>query len=384
MVEPDRYGMVAEPGTPADIAWRYGQRLLLGERAKWLPPYKLVPSFASADGKTAVYRRRSQVVLTEDSDNTAAAQATTFAMAGSEFKVRIDQYGYARLVRPARSQQHVDPLSNVVDGAADMERDAALAVCKHLNEHVDGIAAAHRFTPSPDHQLVPVSLRTFSEPQPEPPRKHTLPDKDGPTVKRSEMNDYLDARARWLARKFTWDNQQKTLQERGARAAQGDRNAMQEHLQSCLHDVLWPVPMHMALQFTDTSDVRIDVLMPGFDVLPDREAVIAYGNRVSVQRMSEVNKVKLIDRHALGLTLRLTGEIFAALPTVERATVTALQRVDNRPVRFIVSAQVERKTWSRLYANGGVLAEQAEPALLAINARYNLTGLGAFMPIEPF
>jgi hypothetical protein len=357
--------------------------VLLGERAKWLPPYKLVPSFASADGKTAVYRRRSQVVLTEDSDNSQVAQATTFAMAGSELKVRIDQYGYARLVRPTRSQQHVDPLSNLVDGAADMEREAALAVCKHLNEHVDGVAAAHRWTPTPDHQLVPVSVRAFSEPMPEPPRKHTLPDK-GVQIRRSDMNEYLDARARWLARKFAWDNAQKTLHERAARAAQGDAVAMQEHLLACLHDVLWPVPTHMAMQIDGTSGVRIEVLVPGFDVLPDREAVMTYGNRVSVQRMGEVNKTKLFDRHALGLVLRLLGEIFAALPTVQQATVTALQKLDSRPARYIVSAQVERKPWSRLYANGSVIGEQPEPALMSINARYNLTGLGAFMPIEPF
>ncbi|MGB2819143.1 MAG: hypothetical protein WBC37_18185, partial [Burkholderiaceae bacterium] len=166
-----RFGSVAEKAEPAAIAWRYSRRALFGERAKWLPPYRLVPSFASADGQTAVYRRRSQIVLTDDSDNTQVVHDATVKLGGNEYKVRIDQYGYARLVRPSRSQQHVDPLSNVVDGAADMERDAALAVCKHLNEHVDGIAVAHRWTPSPMAQLVPTSVRAFSEPQPELPRK---------------------------------------------------------------------------------------------------------------------------------------------------------------------------------------------------------------------
>jgi len=197
------------------------------------------------------------------------------------------------------------------------------------------------------------------------------------------MDDYLDARAKWLARRFAWESGQRALQERAARAAHGAATAMHEHLLNCLHDVLWPVPIRAAYEVRDDGHVKIDVLMPGFDVLPDREAVIAYGNRVSVQRMSEVNKVKLIDRHALGLTLRLLGEAFAALPTVQRATVTALQQPDHRPSRYIVSAQVDRKPWSLLYANGSVMAESPEPALTAIKARYNLTGLGAFMAIEP-
>jgi hypothetical protein len=380
-----RFGSVATQAAPADIAWRYSRRAIFGERAKWLPPYRLVPSFASADGQTAVYRRRSQIVLTDDSDNTHVVHDATVKLDGNEYKVRIDQYGYARLVRPTRSQQHVDPLSNTVDGAADMEREAALAVCKHLNEHVDGIALAHRWTPSPATQLVPTSVRSFSEPQPEPPRKVAPADGKGEAkVRRSAMEDYLDARAGWLARRFAWESGQRALQERGARAAQGDATAMQEHLLNCLNDVLWPVPIKAAYEFRGTSEVRIDVLMPGFDVLPDREAVIAYGNRVSVQRMTEVNKVKLFDRHALGLTLRLLGEVFAALPTVQRATVTALQQPDHRPARYIVSAQVDRKPWSHLYANGGVIADSPEPALAAIKARYNLTGLGAFMAIEPF
>jgi hypothetical protein len=159
---------------------------------------------------------------------------------------------------------------------------------------------------------------------------------------------------------------------------------MHEHLLTCLHDVLWPVPIPASYELSGTGEVRIDVLMPGFDVLPDREAVIAYGNRVSVQRMTEVNKVKLFDRHALGLTLRLLGEVFAALPTAQRATVTALQQPDHRAPRYIVSAQVDRKPWSQLHANGSVIADSPEPALAALKARYNLTGLGAFMAIEPF
>jgi hypothetical protein len=385
-VDSERFGTVADPVAPAPIPWRHGQRALFGERAKWLPPYRLVPSFASADGKTAVYRRRSQVVMAESTDaTTAAQQGTTIKVGGNEYRVRIDQYGYARLIRPVSSQQHVDPLSSTVEGAADMERDAALAVCKHLNEHVDGIAAAHRWTPSPARQLVPVSVRPFSEPQPDAPRGRPPPGGKGePVIRRSDMNDYLDARAAWLARRFAWESGQRALKERAARAAEGDAAAMQEHLLSCLHDILWPVPVPLAYEFKGTSEVHIDVLAPGFEVLPDREAVIAYGNRVSVQRMSEINKVRLYDRHALGLVLRLLGEGFAALPTVQRATVTTLQQLPNRPARYIVSAQVERKAWQRLYADERVTAEVPEPALTALGARFNLTGLGSFIPIEPF
>ena len=91
------------------VPLRYRHSATFGDKVRWLPPYRLIPSFASADGQSAVYRRRSQVVLTSDSENDSGGQATSFALPDSEMKVRIDQYGYARLIRPTRANQHVDP-----------------------------------------------------------------------------------------------------------------------------------------------------------------------------------------------------------------------------------------------------------------------------------
>ena len=194
---PSPSDLAEPPSTAPEVPLRYRHTASYGEKVKWLPPYRLIPSFASADGQSAVYRRRSQVVLTSDSENDAGGQATSFALPDSEMKVRIDQYGYARLIRTTRSNQHVDPLSNLVDGAADMEREAALAVCAHLNEHVDAMAYPQRWTPSPAVQLVPLSVRPFAEPTPEAPKP--LGHKDGKKVYDNRaMTDYLDDRAKWM------------------------------------------------------------------------------------------------------------------------------------------------------------------------------------------
>ena len=155
---------------PPPVALRFSHTGLFGEKVKWLPPYRLAPSFASADGQSIIYRRRSQVVLVGESGETHAGQATSFALGSGDMRVRIDAHGYARIVRPMRSSQAIDPVSNVVDGAADMEREAALTVCAHLNEHVESLAFPHRWTPSPDQVLLPVAARAFTEPQPKPPK----------------------------------------------------------------------------------------------------------------------------------------------------------------------------------------------------------------------
>jgi hypothetical protein len=365
------------------VPLRYRHTASYGEKVRWLPPYRLIPSFASADGQSAVYRRRSQVVLTSDSESDAGGQATSFALPDSEMKVRIDQYGYARLVRPTRTSQHVDPLSNLVDGAADMERDAALSVCAHLNEHVEAMAFPQHWTPPPDPQLVPMQVRPFAEPQPEPPK--TIGRKDGkPVHDPREMSLYLDERARWLHRRFAWDSSQKEMQEAAQRAAQGVIDAMREHLLACLKDILWPLPVTVSFDFDGVEVVRMDVQLPLLSALPDREAAIDYGNRVAVRRMSEVIHTKLHNRHAMGLVLRLMGEVFAALPTVKDVIVSARQQpLDHRPPRYVITARAPRKTWSALQRSGAVNGD-ASQCLPELESRMNLTGLGAFLPIEPF
>jgi len=374
------------PPAPAPAALRFSHTDLFGEKVKWLPPYRLAPSFASADGQSIIYRRRSQVVLVGEGGETHAAQATSFALGTGETRVRIDAHGYARIERPRRSSQAIDPVSNVVDGAADMEREAALTVCAHLNEHVESLAFPHRWTPSPDHILLPVAARAFTEPKPRPPKASISTD---PRVKAAadpqELNDYLDLRADWIARRFAWDAAQSTIHQLKEKAQSGDADAMREYLMKCLHDVLWPLPTVISYEFKGQHEARLEFVVPGLDAIPDREAAMASGNRVEIRRMSDLSHTKLHNQHALGLVVRLVGELFAALPTIQAVTVSALQiQTNNKPQRYIASAQAEREGWSALHSNGSVTADQAIRCLSQLGARCNLTALGAFMAVEPF
>ncbi len=375
----------APPPAPP-VALRFSHTATFGEKAKWLPPFRLTPSFASADGQSIIYRRRSQVVLVGEGGETHVGQATSFALGSGDARVRIDAHGYARIIRPTRSTQAIDPVSNVVDGAADMERDAALLVCSHLNEHVESLAFPHRWTPSPDHVLLPVAVRAFAEPQPKPPKASISAD---PRVKAAadpqDMNDYLDARAAWLARRLAWDAAQRSIHELKERAVNGDLEGMREYLMKCLHDVLWPLPTVISYEFRGNGEAKLEFVVPGLDAIPDREAAMASGNRVEVRRMSDVSHTKLHNQHAVGLVVRLLGELFAALPTIDTVTVSALQLPANgKPQRYITSAQTDRERWSGLHSNGSVTQDQAIRCLSQLGARCNLTALGAFMAVEPF
>ncbi len=371
---------------PPPVALRFSHTELFGEKVKWLPPYRLAPSFASADGQSIIYRRRSQVVLAGESGETHLAQATSFALGAGDTRVRIDAHGYARIVRPTRSSQAIDPVSNVVDGAADMEREAALTVCSHLNEHVESLAFPHRWTPSPDQVVLPVAARAFTEPKPRPPKAAISKD---PRVKAAadpqELNDYLDVRADWLARRLVWDAAQRSIYELKDKAQSGNLDAMQEYLMKCLHDVLWPLPTIVSYEFDGQAEAKLEFVVPGLDAIPDREAAMASGNRVEIRRMSELSHIKLHNQHALGVVVRLVGELFASLPTIADVTVSALQSPANgKSQRYIASVQAERSQWSSLHSNGAVTADQAIRCLSQLGARCNLTALGAFMTVEPF
>ena len=197
-------------------------------------------------------------------------------------------------------------------------------VCTHLNEHVESLAFPHRWTPSPDQVLLPVAARAFTEPQPKPPKASISSD---PRVKAAAdpqaFNDYLDARAAWLARRFAWDAAQKSIHQLKDKAGSGDLDGMREYLMKVLHDVLWPLPTTISYEFNGQEEVRLEFIVPGLDAIPDREAAMASGNRVEIRRMSDISHTKLHNQHALGLVVRLLGELFAALPTIDTVTVSA-------------------------------------------------------------
>ncbi len=130
----------------------------------------------------------------------------------------------------------------------------------------------------------------------------------------------------------------------------------------CLHDVLWPLPTIISYEFNGKSDAKLEFVVPGLEAIPDREASMASGNRVEIRRMSDISHTKLHNQHALGLVVRLLGELFASLPTIETVTVSALQVPTNgKPQRYIASAQAERSQWSSLHSNGSVTAGPGDP-----------------------
>jgi hypothetical protein len=69
---------------------------------------------------------------------------------------------------------------------------------------------------------------------------------------------------------------------------------------------------------------------------------------------------------------------------VKRVIVSGFQSPAGVRPRYIISASAERKVWTMLYTENWVREGSPERLMKPLGARYNLTGLGAFMPIDPF
>jgi hypothetical protein len=266
-----------------------------------------------------------------------------------------------------------------LDQVHSVEREVAEAVCRQMNQHVDALAEAYRYTPPPTAHLVPLSVRPYAELPPAPPKK-----REGSHRTLDQINAYLDARAAWLKRRFAWENGQRAIRELAERAAAGHPAAMSAHLVSCLQDVLWPGPIFMNYGFIDSEEVRFDVRIPAASELPDREATVGYGQRIAVKPMTPVRQAMLHNRHAFGLVVRLLGEAFAALPTIKRAIVSGYQMPTLGLPSYMISVLAERRIWTMLYAEKWITEGPPERAMQPLGGRYKLTGLGAFTPIDPF
>lgn len=373
-----KFASVESPLATAElVSTRYGHTALFGKRVRWLPPHRLIPSIASADGACVIYRRRSQVLVSESTGTTPLTHPAHLPAAAAGMRARIDEFGFVRVDRPARAQPR--GVHGGHDDIHRVEHDVAQAVCRQMNQHVEAIADAHRYTPPPTVQMVPLALRPYAEPPPAPPAK-----RPGTHRTSEQVNAYLDARAAWLKRRFAWENGQRAIRELGERAAAGHPAGMSAHLVSCLQDVLWPVPIFMNYGVLGSEEARIDVRIPTAADLPDREATVGHGQRIAVKPMTPVRQAMQHNRHAFGLVVRLLGEAFAALPTLRRVVVSGYQMPILGQPSYIVSVAAERRVWSMLYTEQWVTSGPPERAMRPLGGRFRLTGLGAFLPIEPF
>lgn len=174
------------------------------------------------------------------------------------------------------------------------------------------------------------------------------------------------------------------------RALDHDREAMQDLLAAVLAVLIWPRETHISFELTaDGETILLDVDLPEIEDLPHQTAVLNKRDLCVVFKERSANQLRrdyVQHIHAVGL--RLIGEVFTCLPTVQTVVCAAFsQRVNTQTGHmgneYLYSVRVGRGAWERLnFANLAQLNPVA--CFTQFELRRTLNANNYLKPIEPF
>lgn len=139
----------------------------------------------------------------------------------------------------------------------------------------------------------------------------------------------------------------------------------------------------------DASTIAIDIELPEEDPFPDVEYTLAAKQlKVSVKKITATQRRMLYRDYVHGVAMRVLGEIYHRLPTVQVALISAyvptLDTGTGQPTEsYLYSVLVTKSQWREI--NFKALANIEPPATLErFELRRKMTKTGVFKAIEPF
>ncbi|MBN3268748.1 hypothetical protein CUR95_16280 [Bordetella bronchiseptica] len=168
-----------------------------------------------------------------------------------------------------------------------------------------------------------------------------------------------------------------------------DTIAMERWLESNLQDIAWPRETLVALEIADEGHhVLLDVDLPEIEDMPSKLAAVpTRGLKLSVKELPEAQVRKRYMTHVHGIAFRLIGETFAALPIVQRVTLSGFSQRNDPATgqlrdEYLYSVQVNRDDWMHIDFDQLSKIDVIE-ALGLFTLRRKMSKTGIFKPIEP-
>jgi hypothetical protein len=165
---------------------------------------------------------------------------------------------------------------------------------------------------------------------------------------------------------------------------------MERWLEANLQDIAWPRETIVALDIADHGrHILIDVDLPEIEDMPSKLAAVpARGLKLSVKEIPTVQVRRRYMAHVHAIAFRLIGETFAALPVVQRITLSGYtQRPEpatgHRRDDYLYSVRVNRDDWTHIDFDQLALVDVVE-ALERFELRRQMSKTGIFKPIEPY
>ncbi|MES1926286.1 hypothetical protein T31B1_13229 [Salinisphaera sp. T31B1] len=193
----------------------------------------------------------------------------------------------------------------------------------------------------------------------------------------------------WTARKAAHDTQQQERAEVFEKARRGVSDAMERVLEERLEGLDWPYETLISFDLTDANYLVLDVDLPEIEDIPAREAsVAARANKLNLKGLSQKRLRLLYANHIHGIAVRLLGECFWTLPTINRVLLSGYsQRVDTGTGRehddYLYSVIADRKTFENMNFDN-LAGVDPIVTLERFELRRNMTTTGIIKTIEPF
>lgn len=281
--------------------------------------------------------------------------------------------------------------------AGEGMRDMLQQACDRLNADLSALATVHIDTLPPRDKPV-FQARAFPEPEPQrrPRLQPTLWSRIWPPAGRrlEEQNEqraeqYARAFSEWEAAARAFNEQERQRREQETELVLTNLDAMANVLEEHLGEIPWPRETNVSFDLgDDASTIAIDIELPEEDAFPDVEYNLAAKQaKVSVKKVAATRRRMLYRDYAHGVAMRVLGEIFHRLPTVQVALVSAympaLDAGTGQPSEsYLYSVLVTKPQWREI--NFKALADIEPPATLErFELRRKMTKTGVFKPIEP-
>jgi len=266
------------------------------------------------------------------------------------------------------------------------------------NSLLEALRCLHHDIPHPDQHPFEVAM-DFDEPAPEAPAKSQpgfIQKCWPPAMKRFMLKNqhaaiaYQEDRSAWEAREVEFEQQIELYNQHVINLHSGELSSMTGELERRFREIPWPFEPEICFDLgTDPTTIAVDVGLPDEESFPALEWRMGAGNRRLISKEISATARRVLYRDYLhSVALRLTGDVFAGLPTIDRAAISMnapvadTQRGGTRD-SCLLSMMVRRDSWRQLNF-GNLEFLQPDCAVELFELRRNMTKSGMFREIDPF
>ncbi|OJA04992.1 hypothetical protein QHL1GM_06085 [Halomonas sp. QHL1] len=201
---------------------------------------------------------------------------------------------------------------------------------------------------------------------------------------------YTQVMSKWEEAARIFNEQERERRSHETRLILSDLDFMAINMEKHLGEIPWPRETNISFDLgDDAGTIAIDIELPEEGDFPDAEYMLAGKQlKVSAKKITATRRRALYRDYAHGVAMRVLGEIFHRLPTVQVALISAYTSAmdvgTGKPTEnYLYSVLATKPQWREI--NSKALANiEASATLEGFELRRKMTKTGIFKPIEPF